>query len=162
MFRGRRGYRTRYSFKRGTAEAYTTEVVIVCKYRGKKRYKRRRGVQYFAYAVYRLGRMEARAVFELYRRRFGIETGYRQMHQVRARTCSRNPALRLLLLGLAVLIVNYWVLLRQAWVVISHYGIRHRVRSLTLERVADAILEEIKQLLGITRVFEIAAVLHGS
>jgi IS4 transposase len=53
-----------------------------------------------------LGPIEAHQLFELYRRRFRIETSYRQLHQVRARTSSRNPALRLLLVGLALLIVN--------------------------------------------------------
>jgi putative transposase len=43
-----------------------------------------------------------------YRRRFGIETGYRLIEQVRARTTSPNPALRFLLMGVALLIVNMW------------------------------------------------------
>jgi IS4 transposase len=48
----------------------------------------------------------------LYRQRFGIETSYRQMNQVRARTTSRNPTLRLLLVGLAFILVNLYVALR--------------------------------------------------
>jgi putative transposase len=44
-----------------------------------------------------------------YRRRFGIETGYRLMEAVRARTTSLNPALRFLLIGVALLIVNMWI-----------------------------------------------------
>jgi hypothetical protein len=99
---------------------------------------RAEGVQYFAYAVYGLGPIEAHQLFELYRRRFGIETSYRQLHQVRARTSSRNPALRLLLVGLALLIVNLWVLLRRTWVQTTRYGGRVRIVELTLERVADA------------------------
>jgi IS4 transposase len=63
----------------------------------------------------------------LYRRRFGIETSDRQLHQVKARTSSRNPALRLLLIGLALLIVNLWVLLRRSWVQMTRYGERVRV-----------------------------------
>jgi hypothetical protein len=53
LFYGQCSYYTRYTFKRGTREAYTTEVVVVCQYSA-GRY-RRRGVKYFAYAVYGLG-----------------------------------------------------------------------------------------------------------
>lgn len=160
LFRGRRSYYARYTFYRGASQAYTTEVAIVCKY-SRGRYKRH-GLEYFAYAVYRLGRVEARQIFELYRRRFGIETSYRQAHQVRARTTSRNPALRLLLFGLALLIVNLWVLMRQTWVQMTSYGSRARVVELTLERVADALLDHLKQLLGFIPIFQIKAVLHGA
>jgi putative transposase len=160
LFTGRRSYPTRYTFNRGTAQAYTTEVVIVCKY-SRGRYKRH-GVEYFAYAVYGLGRIPAHQIFELYRRRFGIETSYRQVHQVRARTSSRNPALRLLLFGLALLIVNLWVLMRQTWVTMTSYGSRVRVVELTLERMADALLDKLKQLLGFIPVFQVKAVLHST
>lgn len=44
-----------------------------------------------------------------YRRRFGIETSYRQMNQCKARTTKKDVVYRLLLIGLALL-------LRQAWV----------------------------------------------
>jgi putative transposase len=158
LFYGRRSYSRRYTFNRGTRAAYTTTVVIVCRYSA-RRYGRH-GVAYFAYAVYGLGRVEAHQLFELYRRRFGIETSYR--HQVRARTSSRNPALRLLLVGLALLIVNLWVLLRRTWVQMTRYGRRVRVVELTLERVADALVDNLKQLLGVIPVFQVKAVLHAT
>jgi hypothetical protein len=160
LFHGRRSYSTRYTFNRGTRAAYTTDVIIVCKY-STGRYGRHR-VEYFAYAVYGLGSIEAHQLFELYRRRFGIETSYRQLHQVRARTSSRNPALRLLLVGLALLIVNLWVLLRRTWVQMTRYGERVRVVELTLERVADALVDSLKQLLGVIPVFQVTAVLHAT
>jgi putative transposase len=159
LFVGRRSYATRYTFNRGTAQPYTTDLVVVCK-SSRGRYQRH-GVEYFAYAVYGLGRVEAHQIFELYRRRFGIETSYRQVHQVRARTIKRHPALRLLLVGLALLIVNLWVLLRRSWVQLTSYGWRVRVVELTLERVADALIDNLKQLLGVIPVFQIKAVLHG-
>ena len=48
-------------------------------------------------------------VREEYRKRFGIETSYRQMNQGRIRTCTRNPVLRLLFVGIALLLRNVWV-----------------------------------------------------
>jgi len=46
---------------------------------------------------------------KLYRKRFGIESSYRQAHQARVRTCSRSPKLRLLLVVVALVLRNLWV-----------------------------------------------------
>ena len=47
-------------------------------------------------------------MFEEYRRRFAIETSYRQMNTMRARTTSTSVALRLLLVAVAFLLLNLW------------------------------------------------------
>jgi Transposase DDE domain len=46
---------------------------------------------------------------ETYRKRFGIETSYRQMHEARIRTCTRSPRERLLFVGIALVLRNVWV-----------------------------------------------------
>lgn len=51
-------------------------------------------------------------VRDAYRRRFGIESSYRQMRQLRIKTNSRNGALRFVYLAVALLLVNIWSLLR--------------------------------------------------
>jgi putative transposase len=95
--------------KHGELEVHA---VVVKKY-SKGRYKRK-GARWFAYAVGRLSKsIEAHQVFEMYRQRFGIETSYRQMNQVRARTTSRNPVVRLLLVGLAFIIFNLYITHRE-------------------------------------------------
>ena len=48
-----------------------------------------------------------------YRRRFGIETSYRQMRQARIYTCTRSPRLRLFFLGLGLILRNTWVWIHQ-------------------------------------------------
>jgi hypothetical protein len=50
-------------------------------------------------------------VAEEYRRRFGIETSYRQLNECLARTSSRNERYRLLLVGMALLLCNLWAYL---------------------------------------------------
>lgn len=45
----------------------------------------------------------------LYRRRFRIETSYRQMHEGLALTCSKNPVYRLLLVLIAFVLRNLWL-----------------------------------------------------
>jgi len=57
-------------------------------------------------------RQRARLARRAYRRRFGIETSYRQANQGKGTTTKKDPAYRLLLFGLALL-------LRQAWVWLS-------------------------------------------
>jgi hypothetical protein len=46
---------------------------------------------------------------ELYRKRFGIETSYRQMNEAKIKTCTRDPALRLLFVGITLVLRNVWV-----------------------------------------------------
>ena len=50
---------------------------------------------------------------ECYRKRFGIETSYRQMRQARIYTCTRNPRLRLVFVAVALILRNLWVWLHQ-------------------------------------------------
>ena len=57
-------------------------------------------------------------VKETYRSRFAIETSYRHMHQARIRTCTRDPLLRLLYVGVALILRNVWVWLH--WQVLAH------------------------------------------
>lgn len=91
---------------------YAIRVAIVHRYRS-SRSRRRFG--WFAFAVRGLSaRMEPSQVFQIYRQRFGIETCYRQMHAVRARTSSRDPRLRLLWVGLALILVNLYVQWRES------------------------------------------------
>ena len=46
---------------------------------------------------------------QLYRRRFGIESSYRQWRQARIYTCTREPHLRLLFVAVGLLLRNVWV-----------------------------------------------------
>ena len=153
---GRRSRRARYTFN-AQRRPYTTEVAIACHYvgRGTKRrpQKKKKGVRYYAYAVYGVGRRNALALSRAYRRRFSIESGYRQLHQVRARTRSRHTGLRLLLVGLALLLVNLYVLVRAQWTSVTRYGARLCQRAVTLAEVARALREQIELLLGFAPEF---------
>ena len=113
-------YRTTYTFKSPKHGQLEVEAVVVKKY-SKGRYKRK-GARRFAYALGGLPKsIEPHQVFEMYRQRFGIETSYRQMNQVRARTTSQNPVIRLLPVGLAFVIFNLYIASRE------HIAIRLKV-----------------------------------
>ena len=69
---------------------------------GKRRRKR------LLYVVWKV-RRTPEEIRELYRKRFGIETSYRQMNEARIKTCTRDPGLRLLFVGIALILRNVWV-----------------------------------------------------
>ena len=54
-------------------------------------------------------RQRARLAKMAYRRRFGIETSYRQLNEGKGKTTKKDVAYRLLLVGLALLLRQVWV-----------------------------------------------------
>ena len=69
---------------------------------GKKRRKK------LLYAISKV-RRTWKEIRELYRKRFGIETTYRQMNEARIKTCTRDPRVRLLFVAIALVLRNVWV-----------------------------------------------------
>jgi hypothetical protein len=68
----------------------------------------RRGRQRLVYAFWGLTPPSVDWVRQTYRTRFGIETSYRQMNQAKVHTCTRNPDVRLLFVGVALVLRNLW------------------------------------------------------
>lgn len=147
LFVGRKGYRTTYTFNAGTPQQYTTDVIVIRRY-SKGRYGRHQS-DWFAYAAYGMESVPLPQIFDSYRRRFGMESGYRQMHQVRARTTSPSPTLRLLLVGLAFLLYNGYILFRQIGRTTRSYGQRLRTLWLTLSRMKQLLQQLIIGKLGL-------------
>jgi putative transposase len=102
--------------------------IDLCVVRRRRRDRRRhRAFLYAAWGV----RMTPATVYRTYRRRFGIETSYRQMNQARIRTTTRRPALRLLFVGVALLLRNLWAWLH--WVALA--ARRRGGRQVRLDRL---------------------------
>jgi hypothetical protein len=67
------------------------------------------------------------------------------MNRVRARTTSTNPALRLVLVGLAFLLINLWVHFKQLYACDCHRaGRRLNPRRLTLLRMMHLLIRAIE------------------
>jgi putative transposase len=146
---------TTYTFNSPQHGKYTVQAVVVQRY-SKGRYGRHKR-KWFAYAVSELpsGILPAQ-VFELYRQRFGIESSYRQMNQVRARTSTRNPVIRLLLVGLAFVLFNLYIALRQNLA----SALKTPLESLnhfwlSLRRVAFLLSRAIERFWGTTEVIQL-------
>jgi putative transposase len=102
---GRSSYLTTYTFTDGTLANLAVVATLV----PDKSTKRRR--KWVLFIVIHLD-WSPHKVYDEYRRRFGIECSYRLLRRVRATTTSLNPALRFFLLGIGLVLVNIWVLLR--------------------------------------------------
>lgn len=84
---------------------------------------------------------------EQYRKRFGIETSYRQMRQARIYTCTRSPRLRLAFVAVALILRNLWVWIHQMQLA---QGDRDNptlhLERLRFKRMLDWIVHEILAL----------------
>jgi putative transposase len=150
LFTGRKSDRSTYTFNANKPQEYTTDVIIIRRY-SKGRYGRHRS-EWFVYAAYGMDSIPLNQIFDLYRRRFGMESGYRQLHQVRARTTSPNPTWRLLLVGLGFLLYNVYILFRQRGQTTQTYGKRSRRIGLTLGRMKRMIHRFLEQKFGIVEM----------
>ena len=151
--RGRRSHFARY---RVQSRRHGTDTVRVAVVKRNRRPGQRKVVRWFVFAVAGLPvRMEAPQVFQLYRQRFGIESSYRQLNQVRARTSSRSPLLRLLLVGLALLLLNLYVALRQSLRSRPTPARNRRRTWLTLPRLASLLAHAIETICGLAPLIQL-------
>ena len=95
------------------AQKRPARVAICVKCRYYRGQWHRHGKQHLIYAFWGLQPPSFDWVRETYRQRFSIETTYRQLHQARIRTSTRDPAQRLLYVGIALILRNVWVWLHQ-------------------------------------------------
>ncbi len=122
----------KYSWKPNGQRRVTVDLCVL-----RRRRTDRRGHRAFLYACGRV-RMNPAAVYRTYRRRFGVETSYRQMNQARIRTTTRRPTLRFLFVAIAVLLRNLWAWLHWTTLAARRRGHRRiqlhllRLRTLTL------------------------------
>jgi putative transposase len=104
LCKGRKAYRTLYTFSDGSS----AEMAFVPTLKRAKAGQRQR--TWLAFVLIHLDWPPKQAQ-KRYRRRFGIESSYRQLGQLRAHSNSRNPALRFFFLALALFLLNLWVFL---------------------------------------------------
>lgn len=82
----------------------------------------------------------------LYKRRFGIETSYRQKNQGQATTTSRDPIYRLLLEGIAYLLRQVWVVLTEELARLMKASPNAWIGALPLQQMVDWLIHELTKL----------------
>jgi len=150
LLQGRRSYCTTYTMRSAKYGEATFKVGVVRKY--SKGHYGRHGVEWFAYVLLGPIRSPLSQIYQDYRLRFGIESTYRLMNQVRARTSSRSPGLRLLFVGVALTLVNIWVFLKWAYLGHPRRGgrqVQSHLFPLTMFR--QFLLEALKDIYGAVR-----------
>jgi Transposase DDE domain len=110
----------RYTLTNSRKQKATVSVCVKCRNRRGERGRHGREPLLYAYGG-SLRPSSYRWVQQTYRSRFAIETSYRQLHQARIRTCTRDPLLRLLYVGVALVLRNVWV-----WFHWEHLAVRQR------------------------------------
>lgn len=148
LCRGRSSYRTNYTFRNQELGELTVPLAVVRTFR-----RRRDGTlqaTWLIYVILNAKEVPLREIRKLYRRRFGIESSYRLLEQVRGRTTARNPALRFLWMGLALLIGNIWIALHWMYLLQRHRG-RHRIlrKHFILDRMAQFLRRAVENIYGV-------------
>jgi len=134
----------------------TTAHVLICvqcgNYRGQWK---KRGRYAWVYAYWGFKPASTRWVADTYRKRFGIESSYRQLNEARIKTCTRNPLLRFFFVALALLLRNVWVWLHWEMLSSPHRGrrqlrperLRFKAMLLWLLHVAESVLGVVDESL---------------
>ena len=141
--------------------AVTFSLHLVCRYACGRRGKH--GLDRFLFAV--LGQAwtgTPARLADTYRRRFGIETSYRLMNIVRARTSSRDPKIRFLFVGLAFTLLNLWVTLQWSVLAVPRQGGRWLDPALfRLNRFCDFLREAIGNIRHFVALSLVRQVFHA-
>ena len=82
------------------------------------------------------------------RKRFGIESSYRQLRQARIYTCTRDPHLRLVFIAVALLLRNLWVWMHTT-LLAEGSACWHKLRPqrLRFQRLLDWVAQAVVNLL---------------
>lgn len=85
---------------------------------------------------------------EGYRKRFGIESSYRQLRQARIYTCTRNPRLRLVFVALGLILRNLWVWIHATYLAQGQGpAMTLRLERLRFKRLLDWIAQAVVAIL---------------
>lgn len=106
--KGRKRYLTEHTFySKEYGECPVPVAVVRCFKRTGKRGQAKNHGSWLLYVLINL-KLKPEHCHGRYRRRFGIESSYRLMRQLRLRSNSRNPAMRFLYMALGLILVNIW------------------------------------------------------
>jgi hypothetical protein len=92
-----------------------------------------------------------------YRKRFGIETSYRQMRQAKVKTTKKDVRYRLLLIGLALLLRQAWVWLTKHLACELKLKPSQPVAVLPLRRMAEWLADSLESIYKEEKVIPLAS-----
>lgn len=113
---------SRYTLRSPQDGKVSFELAVVCRNLNGKWGRHQR--EALLYATWGVRHRSLEWIKETYRGRFGVESSYRQLHQAKIRTSTRNPLLRLLFAGVALILRNVWVWLHAEVIALPRQGAR--------------------------------------
>jgi Transposase DDE domain len=152
----KKGGFSRYTLQQtGGKKAPKATVQIGVHVRNRNGRRDKHGRERLVYALWGWRPSSVRAMSEIYRERFGIETSYRQLGEAKVKTCTRSPAVRLFFVGVALLLRNVWVWLHHEVLSSPRRGkrkynwarLRFRAMLAWLQREAETLFGVIEQVL---------------
>ncbi len=147
MLKGKKSFKTTYTMSSPKHGSVEFELWVACRYSRGRHGKK--GVQILTYAVIGDCKTDILTISDEYEHRFGIESSYRLMNQARAITSSSNVAFRLLLVGIAFMLVNLWVYVKWFALIVSRRsGTLFNEDGFPLTLFCDFICEEVKKCYG--------------
>ena len=142
---------SRYTLKETGKDGRTAGVNIGVHVRYRAGRRGKHGKERLVYAFWGWQPSGLLPMSEVYRGRFGIETSYRQLNEAKAKTCSRSPAVRLLLVGLALILRNVWVYLHHEVLSTPRPGGRlYNFERLRFRALLGMLQHEAEKSFGVT------------
>lgn len=140
---------SKYTLSEAGGRTATVGICVKCRnYRGQWK---RRGRQSLVFAYWGMRPPSWEWVRQTYRRRFAIESSYRQMHQARIKTSSRSPLIRLFLVGVALVLRNVWVWLHYEVLSSPRRGERQiNLGRLPFQKLLCWLLHVVEETFGVS------------
>ena len=151
VFQGwKKGGFSEYTLKETGKKGKTARVGICVHVRNRMGRRGKYGRENLVYAYWGWQPRQPRAVSEVYRLRFGIETSYRQLGEAKAKTCTRSPEVRLFLVGVALLLRNVWVWLHHEVLSSPRRGRRrYNLERLRFKAMLAFLQQEAEKAFGV-------------
>lgn len=157
LCKGKASYHSSHTFRSQRHGECTVPVTVVRTWSLTRQGKRRWTYLTFVQLGSPLAPSNVRAEYRL---RFGVESSYRCMRTVKGKTSTKNPAVRLLFMALAFILVNLWVLLRFLFCQVPQRGRRGRPldeQRFRLGRFASFLRLAIERHYGVVTAIEATA-----
>jgi putative transposase len=156
LCQGNQSYRTEHTFRSGSGEQFTAQVVFCRVFTTSKRTGRHKREATWLLFVAICVDWTPERCRQQYRKRFGIETSYRLANKLLGWTTSRNAAYRFFLIGLGFVLLNLWVHLCWKFTQVARRGGRGLKSALfRQQRFINFLTGALEQLYG--RISEITA-----
>jgi hypothetical protein len=133
------------------ADGRTATLSVGVHVRNRRGRRKKHGRERLVYGYWGIQPKSVTWLSDTYRQRFGIESSYRQLREAKAKTCTRNPVVRLFLVAVALVLRNVWVWLHYALLSTPRRGGRQLNEGrLRFKAMLLMLLHEAECWLGVT------------